>query len=459
MASPPARPISRCPPVLMAGTLAVVVAASAAGQRISDSAARLNASGRWQGALRLASARPTTASGQDQAESCRLLVQLLVAYDRLGRLENGAARLEQYDRSCQDVKLDTGEARLLRTTRRDFVLPAMPTSGLDFSGIDRFWRVVDTLTADREPSEALWHSMFVTPGYRLSFFNVQPLRSDYELAFRPSRAHERDSILARKGDDADRLSHLGRAIAQRGELERFRDSLERTPVTRQALALTARFLPPGITRASTPPFVAFAVFREDAYATGPRTVCVDLIRALDGGLDVLLAHEFHHTFLYAITRVPIVSDDSADGLLMNSLTAVRAEGLADLIDKPSLLAAPPPELASYAKRYVRERDSAAVTLRAIDAILAHASHDSVSLRNTGKRVAALLWSGGHPVGGYMARRIVDTFGVDSIFPGAYSPFAFFRTYVAAERVHGAAPPFSDQTNALLAWEEERYTRR
>ena len=59
----------------------------------------------------------------------------------------------------------------------------------------------------------------------------------------------------------------------------------------------------------------------------------------------------------------------------------------------------------------------------------------------------------------MARRIVDTFGIDSILPGAYSPFAFFRTYVAAERAHGIASPFSDGTNALLAWEEERYTRR
>lgn len=459
MTSLPVRAISRCGIFPVTATLSLLAAGAATGQRLADSAARLNASGHWQEALNVASSRPPVASGQERAESCRLLTQRLVAYDHLGRLENGTARLKSYDETCSGVKLDAVDSRLLRMTRRDLLLPALPKSGLDFSGIDRFWRVVDTLTADREPSEALWHSMFVTPGYRLSFFNVQPLRSDYELAFRPSRARERDSILAHKGDDADRLNHLGRAIVQRRELERFRDSLARTDVTRDALAITARFLPPGTTQGATPPFVAFAVFREDAYATGPRTVCVDLIRALDGGLDVLLAHEFHHTFLYAITRVPIVSDDSADGLLMNTLTAVRAEGLADLIDKPSLLAAPPPDLASYAKRYTRERDSAVVTLRAIDAVLANASRDSASLRTAGRRVSALLWSGGHPVGGYMARRIVDTFGIDSILPGAYSPFAFFRTYIAAERAHGTASPFSAGTNALLAWEEERYTQR
>jgi len=445
--------------LLMAGMLAILVTVYAPAQRLADSAARLNASGHWQEALKVASSRPALSSGQDRAESCRLLAQLLVAYDHLGRLEDGAAHLKRYDETCDKVKLDAVDSELLRVTLRDLRLPALPNSGLDFSGIDRFWRVVDTLSHDREPSEALWHSMFVTPGYRMSFFNVQPLRSDFELAFRPSRVHDRDSILARKSDEADRLRHLNRAIAQRRELERFRDSLARTNVTREALAITAGFLPPGITRGTKPPFVAFAVFREDAYATGPRTVCVDLIRALDGGLDVLLAHEFHHTFLYAITRVPIVSDDSADAELMNTLTAVRAEGLADLIDKPSLLAAPPPELASYAKRYVRERDSAAATLRAIDAVLAHASRDPTSLRNAGRRVSDLLWSGGHPVGGYMARRIVDTFGIDSILPGAYSPFAFFRTYVAAERVHGTASPFSAGTNTLLAWEEERYTKR
>ena len=183
-----------------------------------------------------------------EAESCRLLLQLLVAYDHLGRLENGAARLKRYDPNCRGVKLDASDASLLRTTRRDLALPPMPNSGLDFSGIDRFWRIVDTLTADREPSEALWHSMFVTPGYRLSFFNVQPLRSDYETRI-PSVASARSRLhhgsQGRRRRSAQPLRPRHRAAWRTRALPRFTGSDRHA---RQALAITARFLPPGIDR-------------------------------------------------------------------------------------------------------------------------------------------------------------------------------------------------------------------
>ena len=71
----------------------------------------------------------------------------------------------------------------------------------------------------------------------------------------------------------------------------------------------------------------------------------------------------------------------------------------------------------------------------------------------------LFWSNGHPNGAYIAREILQTFGVDSLFPAAHSPAAFLRTFGWAERKHGRPNPFSDQALRELATLDDRYWRR
>ena len=310
--------------------------------------------------------------------------------------------------------------------------------------------MVDTLTADREPSEALWHSMFVTPGYRFAFWNVQPLRADLELAFRPSRAADRAVASARSDDQALRLSHLLSAGPSRAQLTAFIDSLRRGAPIAQAVAAAARYLPPGITDSVPPPLVAFAIFRDDAYSTGPHSIGVDLLRASNGGLVELLGHEFHHSYLRLSFRMPRLSRDSADALIVDALDNLAAEGMADLIDKPGLLLHPPASLAAYANRYRDEFARAPVTLRGIDSIIARMASDTASIRVAGRKIDGRLWSSGHPVGGYMARTIVDVFGTDSLWSGAVNPVAFVRAYQSAERKRGNPAPLSDATMARLA---------
>jgi putative zinc-dependent peptidase DUF5700 len=70
----------------------------------------------------------------------------------------------------------------------------------------------------------------------------------------------------------------------------------------------------------------------------------------------------------------------------------------------------------------------------------------------------LFWSNGHPNGTYIAREIIETFGVDSLFPGVRDPAAFLRTYAAAERVHGRPAPFSAKTWRVIDALEAKYWR-
>jgi hypothetical protein len=73
-------------------------------------------------------------------------------------------------------------------------------------------------------------------------------------------------------------------------------------------------------------------------------------------------------------------------------------------------------------------------------------------------VLQLFWSGGHPNGAYVARTIVETFGVDSLFPGVYDPAALLRTYAAAERTRGNPPPFSAAAMRTIDGVERRHWR-
>ena len=44
--------------------------------------------------------------------------------------------------------------------------PGTPVSALDVTALDGFWRVLDTLSADLEPSDRLWDELLATPAYR-----------------------------------------------------------------------------------------------------------------------------------------------------------------------------------------------------------------------------------------------------------------------------------------------------
>jgi hypothetical protein len=325
--------------------------------------------------------------------------------------------------------------------------PPMPATGLDFSGVDQFWRVVDILSKDSEPSGAQWQALLGTPGYRLAQIAIgKVVREDLEFAFKPSRRAVFDSLIALPTERAFRLKHLARAPQLRPQLDAFRDSVSRSAPIAEAIRTAQRFLPPGATSVGEPPLVAFAVFRDDGYSLGPGVI-VDLIHAYESNLVLFLAHEFHHAYL-SLAQAKTMPDRSGqpdrpnEFPLRSAIQALRNEGLADLIDKPYPLTTTNPVRAAYVTRYNDEYAKTPATLHQIDSLLVAIAGDSTQLAPAGQRVRTLLWSNAHPNGAYVARTIYEQFGVDSLFPAVTSPVAMLRTYAAAERMRGNPSPFS-----------------
>ena len=342
--------------------------------------------------------------------------------------------------------------------------PPMPTTGLDFSGVDRFWPIVDILSKDGEPTDAQWQALLGTPGYRLAQMAIgKVVREDLELAFKPSQRAVFDSLTALPTERAFRLEHLARAPELRPQLDAFRDSVSRSAPIIEAIRTAQRFLPPGATSVGEPPLVAFAVFRDDGYSLGPGVI-VDLIHAYESNLVLFLAHEFHHAYL-SLAQEKTMPDRSGqpdrpdEFPLRSAIQALRNEGLADLIDKPHPLTTTNPVRATYVTRYNDEYAKTPATLHQIDSLLVAIAADSTQMAPAGQRVRTLLWSNAHPSGAYVARTIYEQFGVDSLFPAVTSPVAMLRTYAAAERARGHAAPFSPAAWRVLESFEKTYWRR
>ena len=338
--------------------------------------------------------------------------------------------------------------------------PPAPATGIDFSGVDQFWKIVDILSRNVEPTEDQWHALLNTPGYRLALVNLGgSLREDIDVAFKPSRRAEYDRLAVGEDDRSLQLLHLARAAERRGELMAFQDSLARAPVIADAVTLAARSLPPGATRNGPPPLVAAALFRDDGYSL-PQGIVIDLLNVRGVNLAINLAHEFHHSYVNRLARpLPPGSDTAADAGLRRALYDLRNEGLADLIDKPHPFRSPNPGLASYVTRYNTEYARTPAVLRQLDVMLSAAADDSTRITDVAMGAQMLFWSNGHPNGAYIAREISETFGVDSLRAAALDPAVFLRIYVSAERSRGRPSPFSPEAWRVIDELDARYWRQ
>jgi hypothetical protein len=339
--------------------------------------------------------------------------------------------------------------------------PALPPTGVDYSGIDEFYKVAAILSTDAEPTDAQWNALLSTPGYRFVAQQFRNEKAQLQLALKPSKKAARDSVLSRQSDQALALRHLMRAVEQRDAVLATRAALQASIADSIQLAVraAAHFLPKGAVETRPVPFIAFAVFGDDGYAVDGG-VLLDPLFVKEEGLVPLISHEFHHAFTAGLERSirPGVGAPPYDVALASSLRALRNEGIADQIDKPHPLPPTNGALAWYVPRYNDVYARTPAILHAVDSLLAVVRDDSTKAQAAGQQARTLLWSNSHPNGAYMAREIVETFGVDSLMPGIYNFVAFLRAYASAEAKRGNPPPFSAQALEKLNDIERRYIR-
>jgi hypothetical protein len=344
-------------------------------------------------------------------------------------------------------------------------------SKVDFSGVDEFWKLVDTMENNIEPSLEQWATLFRTRGY--SYLVTVEHQGDtykrlFPLMFMPSRKAE----LAKKSssDNFDAkyfLPHYQNVKKRRDELLEFQRKLEKRDLFKESLGKTEQYLPNGVIERFPAPNVAFVISEPDAHADSS-IIVFDLLFALSSErqLTGIIGHEAHHYYLGKIDNGKIPDRSSEDYYLVHAIHQLRLEGMGDLIDKLDILDEKSDMEYDTRRRQHREDYRrlylhSPETFTRIDSLISAISDDTATMKENGKKVWDLLPYGAHPSGYFMARAIVDNFGKDILIKEMLDPFAYVRLYnLAAQKASNTLSKenfvFSRKTMNFLSKLEKKY---
>jgi hypothetical protein len=308
-------------------------------------------------------------------------------------------------------------------------------TGLEFSGLEGFWRAHDTLRRGADVSDVEWKALFATPGYRAltaSEFKPEWFVRRWVAAYHPGAGAERSALEAK----ADRhLKHFLAVSERRAELIRFQAELAggQDDLLARAERRAREYLPAG--REYPPPSgAAFVVFGPDARGYVP--VVFDLLHAMNTGpgLWLVLAHESHHQMVCAARGLAMGSGADRRDDLAWVLDQVTLEGVADLVSYDGQQPDPahPEEEMAVVPAYIRLLEG---TLRTLALEPAGRAELGAQLRKQ------LRWSG-HQVGYYMAAAIANHLGHQTLVESALDPALFFASYQRAAEMVGLSGQMS-----------------
>lgn len=356
---------------------------------------------------------------------------------------------------------------------RRLILVAIFASGLraqapaaDFSGVAQFWRLVDILQTQGEPTQSAWDELFATPGYaaledreRRRAAIVLAMRAAFVAANRPLR----DSVLAANGWAARVIRHVETLPRRRAELSQFAERVRRDDVVARAAERAQTLLPAGTVAKYGLPSVSFLFFLPDGRGY-PGLIVADLANVMSKvDPQQFFAHEATHFYWAQLSRVRRARGDTATSpgtqSLASLLMKIAEEAAGDQFDKSGAVDATDAELARiapdtgfrhYLADYRNEVRRAPDELRRFDSVLARMAADPSTMKTLADSTSRGLPLEGRPIGMYMARTIRAQLG-DSAFANiAGDAEGFFRTYQrAATRATCGCPPFTaDALRAL-----------
>lgn len=305
----------------------------------------------------------------------------------------------------------------------------------DFSGVDHFWTIADSLQQGREPDTAQWDALFAASGYAALEAREKrraALQQGIRLAFNPSLVSERDIVLAGTTWTARVIRHVQKIPGQRAALERFRTQLVRDAFLARAIERAQTLLPAGATARLGTPRVSFIFFLPDGRGY-PDIIVADLAN-IAGRTDVVpfFAHEVTHFYYAHLARergsVPVTPFET---VRLTLLTKLFEESLGDQHDKAPFADATAAEFErmpldedrrAYFRDY-RARYAEATTL-ANDLARALASGDAKTVETLGRQLPLE----GRPLGFHMTRVIRRKLGDERLKALVGDPLAWYAAF-------------------------------
>ena len=337
-----------------------------------------------------------------------------------------------------------------------FAVEAMP-SGLDVSGIERFWEIADVLGQDKDPAAEEWNRLFANPAYQELFQEGwqtrDSLRESLSLAFKPSRQNELQTGAARN----DRtIRHFTVIKEKRAEIDAYIRELKTKEWADGVLADMRSFLPERALRKTPAPIQSLVFFSNDL-RYGYSVFILDPYYGMSSKSSAAYYARRHYlqTSYYALwpgnpqdvkqRHADVV--DTLDAIALNGIleTALPKTGLKRNFDVAS------PTEKTEAERIFREAYAPSLqSLKRLDERLRmidqHPNDDeawaAVSVRD--------FPLDGRPAGVLMRKAIADILGQERLSAVFGDPFGFFLAYQeAAQKQPARYPAFSGEAIRVI----------
>ena len=354
----------------------------------------------------------------------------------------------------------------------------------DISGVKAFWKIVDVLTMDRDPSAKQWQALFETPGYRVLIkreFKSELFKAYFQAAYMPSKSQLKENLLEKakhatgwfgRNFPVTMLGALDWTLENREVVEAKMRSFETFPYTQKATDEALKYLPEE--SADDFPNVAFIIFN-DSRGYDPVVMSLNEFAKEDAGWTpeihaklkeegrsrhwphvLYFAHEFFHYFRAHKKEFNFPPEDDEDYILIWLLDQIQNEGIADLINiKPLYVEGALLDGTDEAQREQNDRVGVVDEIEAFDEILTGIVDYPQWKYGLSKQAQKVITRSGHVAGFYMANLILEHFSAEHLKEVARNPFQFFYLYNKASQLEETAPDFSEKAISVISQLEKK----
>ncbi|WP_027586012.1 DUF5700 domain-containing putative Zn-dependent protease [Prolixibacter bellariivorans] len=330
---------------------------------------------------------------------------------------------------------------------------------VDFSGMAPFWQVESALIKDTEPEPGEWNALFSAPAYQILMaggFSQKDFESQLRLALMPSLDSVLNEELEKNNRESTLLRHIMQIKGNEKKLKELQSNLQKAQLIKTALSMAKELLPDSFLYARALPPVSF-IIRDKAISRAPTGVIIDLLFSMDfeAYVPYLIAHEAYHFYRNKIKVSNLPGPGQPDYPIIQMLTQMETEGIADQIDKKKfflnrgLFAG-----SEWARSYQHYLAKSPKTIRQLDEYFIRMA---TVPKSDSKIIQDLIPMNGHPTGYYMANAIMEKMGKRTLIKQTANPFAFIRLYqrvALKDKKH--YPPFSSITMQYLHKLEQKY---
>ena len=354
----------------------------------------------------------------------------------------------------------------------------------EFSGIAKFYQIIDILKQNNEPSDEQWNNLFETPGYKslMKTLEGKMFKKLMILSYMPGKDEEKKEILEKMIKQENKFWELftknsfevfNYSEKNKEAIFEIIDDFNKYPFTEVALKEALKFLPEN--SVDEVPSVSFIIFPD---SRGSDPICISINNQLikkskisNDNLDKInnrkcswerisayvFAHEFFHYYRDKDLDFIMPDRDSDDFDLVWIINQIENEGVAEQINVKQLYFEG--GYFSETKKtndIIEEQKKQPNMIIALDSLMSQSYNNISERKKINKKIRNMIPRSGHPLGFFMANIIIEHLGKDLLIKVVRNPFAFFRFYNTIAIDNEMIPEFSKDAMQYIYDMEKKY---